>query len=166
MQREGSWARIAWSGGKLSTMETVGHVVRVTKQLTAEPGLNGWVTMAVDADGLGAGVYDRLIELGYSVGEIRGGKTSVEPEDYVNRRSEWYWKLRLRFESGDIDIDPYDKELAKHLRNIKWNGAPLTRVSGPPLLVRRRPSRRRTWAWTGSSRTRTGRSASSAPASI
>ena len=140
MQREGSWARIAWSGGKLSTMETVGHVVRVTKQLTAEPGLNGWVMMAVDADGLGAGVYDRLIELGYSVGEIRGGKTSVEPEDYVNRRSEWYWKLRLRFESGDIDIDPYDKELAKHLRNIKWNGAPLTRVSGPPLLVRRRPS--------------------------
>jgi hypothetical protein len=62
MQREGSWARIAWSGGKLSTMETVGHVVRVTKQLTAEPGLNGWVTMAVEAHGLGAGVYDRLIE--------------------------------------------------------------------------------------------------------
>jgi hypothetical protein len=29
MQREGGWARIAWAGGKLSTMETVGHVGRV-----------------------------------------------------------------------------------------------------------------------------------------
>jgi hypothetical protein len=55
MQREGGWARIAWAGGKLSTMETVGHVGRVKKQLNAEPGLNDWVTMAVDADGLGAG---------------------------------------------------------------------------------------------------------------
>jgi hypothetical protein len=54
MQREGSWARVAWAGGKLSTMETVGHVVRVKKELNAEPGLNDFVTMAVDADGLGA----------------------------------------------------------------------------------------------------------------
>jgi hypothetical protein len=30
-QREGGWARIAWAGGKLSTMETIGHVVRVKK---------------------------------------------------------------------------------------------------------------------------------------
>jgi hypothetical protein len=120
MQRESGWARIAWAGGKLSTMETVGHIVRVTKTLNAEPGLNDWVTMAVDADGLGAGVYDRLVELGHPVGEIRGGKKSVEPEDYVNLRSEWFWKLRLRFERGDIDIDPHDKELAKQLRNIKW----------------------------------------------
>lgn len=40
MQREGGWARIAWAGGKLSTMETTGHVVRVKKLLNAEPGLN------------------------------------------------------------------------------------------------------------------------------
>jgi hypothetical protein len=32
MQREGGWARIAWAGGKLSTMETTGHVVRVKRQ--------------------------------------------------------------------------------------------------------------------------------------
>jgi hypothetical protein len=54
MQREGGWARIAWAGGKLSTMETTGHVVRVKKQLNEEPGLNDWVKMCVDADGLGA----------------------------------------------------------------------------------------------------------------
>jgi hypothetical protein len=120
MQREGGWARIAWAGGKLSTMETVGHVGRVKKQLNSEPGLNDWVTMAVDADGLGAGVFDRLIELGHAVGEIRGGKTAIEPEDFVNARSEWFWNLRKRFEDGDIDIDPNDDELAKQLGEIKW----------------------------------------------
>lgn len=120
MQREGGWARVAWAGGKLSTMETTGHVIRVKKQLNSEPGLNDWVTMAVDADGLGAGVFDRLIELGHAVGEIRGGKAPIEPEDFVNARSEWFWNLRKRFEEGDIDIDPNDEELAKQLGQIKW----------------------------------------------
>jgi hypothetical protein len=102
-------------------MESAGHIIRVKNQLNSEPGLNDFVTMAVDADGLGAGVFDRLIELGYSVGEIRGGMRSTEPDDYVDLRAEWYWKLRERFERGDIDIDPYDKELAKQLVKIKWS---------------------------------------------
>jgi hypothetical protein len=46
---------------------------------------------------------------------------STEPDDYVDLRAEWYWKLRERFERGDIDIDPYDKELAKQLVKIKWS---------------------------------------------
>ena len=87
-------------------MVTTGHIVRIKNKLNAEPGLNDFVTMAVDADGLGAGVYDRLVELGHSVGEIRGGLPAIKPEDFVNRRSEWYWNLRERFEDGEIDIDP------------------------------------------------------------
>jgi hypothetical protein len=93
MQREGAWVRAAWVGGKLSTMETTGHIVWVKKQLNGEPGLNDFVTIAVDADGLGAGVFDRLVELGHAVGEIRGGLPAIQPEDFVNRRSEWYWNL-------------------------------------------------------------------------
>jgi hypothetical protein len=58
-----------------------------TKNLELQrAGLNDWVTMALDADGLGAGVYDRLVELGHSVGEIRGGMPSTEPDDYSNLR--------------------------------------------------------------------------------
>jgi hypothetical protein len=120
MQREGSWARVAWVGHKLSTMATVGHITQTKKELNAEAGLNDFVTMAVDADGLGAGVFDRLIELGHSVGEIRGGKAATEPDDFINARSEWYWNLRERFERGDIDIDPDDDQLAKQLGDIKW----------------------------------------------
>jgi hypothetical protein len=70
---------------------------------------------------LGAGVYDRLVELGHSVGEIRGGLPAIKPEDFVNRRSEWYWNLRKRFEDGEIDIDPLDKALAQQLVKIKWS---------------------------------------------
>ena len=122
MQREGGWVRAAWVGGKLSTMVTTGHIVRIKNKLNAEPGLNDFVTMAVDADGLGAGVYDRLVELGHSVGEIRGGLPAIKPEDFVNRRSEWYWNnLRKRFEDGEIDIDPLDKALAQQLVKIKWS---------------------------------------------
>ena len=90
------------------------------KLLNSEPGLNVFVAMAVDADGLGAGVYDRLIELGHAVGEIRGGKAPIEPEDFVNARSEWFRNLRKLFEDGEIDIDPHDEELAKQLGKIRW----------------------------------------------
>jgi hypothetical protein len=120
MQRQGGWARVAWAGHKRSTMETTGHIVRVKKQLNAEPGLNDFVTMAVDADGLGACVYDRLRELGHDVGEIRGGRPAMKPGDFVNARSEWFWNLRERFEAGEIDIDPTDDKLAAQLGAIKW----------------------------------------------
>jgi hypothetical protein len=119
MQAEGGWARIAWASGKLSKIATVDHVGRVKKQLNSEPGLKEFVAMAVHADGLGAVSFDRLIELGHSVTEIRGGQPAVEPEELVNRRSEWYWNLRQRFENGEIDIDPNDDVLAKQLVAIK-----------------------------------------------
>jgi hypothetical protein len=122
-------------------MATVGHIIEVKKKLNAEAGLNDFVTMALDADGLGAGVYDRLIELGHSVGEIRGGKAGTEPEDFINARSEWYWNLRERFERGDIDIDPNDDQLA----NIKWK---LT--SKGQIAVETKDEMRKTWtAFTG-----------------
>ena len=39
----------------------------------------------------------------------------MEPEDFVNARSEWFWNLRKCFEDGEIHIDPDDEELAKQL---------------------------------------------------
>lgn len=79
-------------------METTGHIVRVKNKPNAAVGLNDFVTMIVHADVLGAGVYDRLVELGNSVGEIRGGMPSLEPEDFCNARLrvvlEAAWALR------------------------------------------------------------------------
>jgi len=50
--------------------------------MNEEPGLDAWVKMCVDADGLGEGGFDRLVELGHSVGEIRGGQAVIEPEGF------------------------------------------------------------------------------------
>jgi hypothetical protein len=50
--------------------------------MNEELGLNDWMRVCVDADGLEAGVFDRLVELGHSVGEIRGGQAVIEPEDF------------------------------------------------------------------------------------
>ena len=53
-------------------------------------GVNDWAPpMAVDADGLGAGPFNRPIEPGYPVSEIQGGQPSPLPDDYVNKRSKW-----------------------------------------------------------------------------
>jgi len=97
-------------------MQTTGHIIRVKKQINAEQGLNDFVTMAVDADGLGAGVVDRLREQDHDVAEVHGGRPALKPEDFVNARYEWFWNLRGCFEAGEIDIDPTDDKLGA----IKW----------------------------------------------
>jgi len=80
---------------------------------------------AVDAGGLGsAGVFDRLIELGQSVGRDPSVKAVTDSDDLVNARFEWYRNLRARFGQGDIYVDPNDDQLAKQLGNIEWNLTP------------------------------------------
>lgn len=76
----------------------------------------------VDGDGLGAGVVDRLREWGEPVVEMRGGHKAMEDEDYANTRAEWHFALRDRFESAQIDIDPFDLELQEQLRQLRSNG--------------------------------------------
>lgn len=111
--RRGSVVRMHGSHAMSTTMETVGWTVHAMDETDAE-------IAKVDADGIGAGVYDRLVELGRSVYEIRGGMTASDPERFANRRAEWYWGLRERFETGDIDIPEDDDELASQLANLKW----------------------------------------------
>lgn len=94
------------------TMQTAGRV-KVALETT------GATNAAVDADGLGAGVFDRLAEQGLPAQEMRGGFKARDSERFVNKRAEWYWGLRTRFEDGDIDI-PDDDELLAQLTSMKW----------------------------------------------
>ena len=63
---------------------------------------------------------DRLTELGHNVVDMQAGGRPADPELFLNARAEWYWGLRQRFESGDIDIDPEDQDLAAQLAAIKY----------------------------------------------
>ena len=110
--REGSVARLHKIESMRNTMETSGISVRAIKE-------TGATNIKVDADGLGAGVYDRLNELGEPATEMRSGMAASDKERFSNKRAEWWWGLRERFESGDIDIEN-DEELVAQLSNIKY----------------------------------------------
>lgn len=73
-----------------STMDTIGWLLRVAQ---AEHGIDlrkGEVAVAVDVDGLGKGVGDRLREQGVRVIECRGNDAPSDPKRFANRRAERY----------------------------------------------------------------------------
>jgi hypothetical protein len=69
-------------------MEVAGMCARI---LRAEP----VVRMFVDVGGLGAGVVDRLNELGFSdrVEGVNSGEKALEPDRYSNRRAEMWGQM-------------------------------------------------------------------------
>lgn len=99
--------------GKANTMVTTGHVAKEIEDTGAE-------VANVDVVGVGSGVVHRLGEIGKPVAAASAGKNANDPEKYANQRSEWAWGLRSRFESGDVDIDPDDENLAAQLVALKW----------------------------------------------
>lgn len=111
--RRGPVLRLVSVTAKEDTMETTGRVATTIR--AEQPS-----AVKVDSDGLGAGVTDRLRELGFEVIEIHGGSAAMEPERFANARAEWYWGLRERFVSGDIDVEADDDDLANQLASLKY----------------------------------------------
>jgi len=125
---------------KLNTMRTTGLVVDAIHKYNPQ-------TVKVDEIGIGAGVLDRLHELGYgrpegslprNGGELERGRTepsrsttsatnamginvgnkALDPEHFFNLRSELYDNLRARFEEQTIVI-PNDDDLIGQLAAIR-----------------------------------------------
>lgn len=74
---------------KLSTMEVAGIVHTIIKADKPDQ-------VAIDVGGLGAGVVDRLEELGHGnvVVGINFGSAALDPKRYLNRRAEMWWEMR------------------------------------------------------------------------
>jgi len=111
--RRGPVIRILQRFGKTDTMTTTGHARRHRRLTKATRAI-------VDADGLGAGVADRLREQREPVKDAHGGASPSDKDMFLNQRAEWYWNLRIAFETGEIDIDPADEDLAAQLSDMKW----------------------------------------------
>jgi len=60
--------------------------------------------IAVDVCGLGAGIVDRLIEMGNDVIGIDNAGKSNEPEKYYNKRAEIWCRAADMFAGGDIQL--------------------------------------------------------------
>ena len=91
--------------------------------------VTGWVSAAirecnpaqvyVDEIGVGAGVVDRLRELGHQVRGVNVAHRAHQDGLYANLRAEGYWALRERFESGRISI-PDDNQLVGELAVMRY----------------------------------------------
>lgn len=73
----------------------------------------------VDAIGVGAGVNDRLRELGYPVREVNVAETKSIGESYMRRRDEIWWRAREWFQDMTCSI-PEDDKLIKELSGVKY----------------------------------------------
>ena len=60
----------------------------------------------VDEVGLGAGVVDRLRELGHSVLGVNVGRPAQDSEHYANLRAKGYWNLRQMFVDARVTTPP------------------------------------------------------------
>lgn len=112
--RDGQF-RLEYRAAKQDTMQTAGAFARIIRRHGAN-----WVPMVLDMIGIGAGVFDRLVEQGLNVIGFDAGGAPYDNTRFINRRAEAYWELRETFEQGDADIDPLDDDLASQLQSIKW----------------------------------------------
>jgi len=91
---------------KKSTMEVAGIVNSIIKAEKPEQ-------VAIDVIGLGAGVYDRLEELGHKdiLVSVNVASSALDPERYLNKRAEVWWEMR-DWLSGDLPVSiPDSNEL-------------------------------------------------------
>ncbi len=99
---------------KKNTMETAGLVNDFVERHSPS-------CVRVDAIGVGAGVVDRLKELGVpGVKGINVAQRATNPEHFANLKAELYDGLRERFQQGRIRI-PGDQKLISELASIRYS---------------------------------------------
>jgi hypothetical protein len=94
-----------------STMQLVTQIVVAMQAY--EPGI-----VFVDGVGVGAGVVDRLRQLGHEVMEVNAGSTPDNPELYYNKRIEMWDRMRNALKTG-MDM-PYDAETRAAIIGIEY----------------------------------------------
>jgi hypothetical protein len=111
--RRGPVVRIVHEDHNPNTMHTCGEVVEMMRITDAE-------VAKVDKIGIGAGIVDRGMELGYPFQGVNVGEQARDTERFANRRAELWWGIRQRFETGDVDLDENDQATAGELCSIRY----------------------------------------------
>ena len=111
--REGNTGHIIESVQGSDLMTVTGLVVRAAKDNKPVDDIN------VDADGMGAGVVDRLRELGHPVSEIHAGERAQDPDRFSNKKAEMYWEFRELILNGEVRL-PEDLELLAQMASCSY----------------------------------------------
>lgn len=124
-QRRGPVVKLIRRDNNPDTMETCGNVIHALNETKA-------VIAKIDEIGIGRGVVDRAKEqnkpvMGINVGSAptdtpteKEKKKGAKKSMFLNLRAQGYWNLRSVFQSGDIDIEEHNEELANQLAAIKY----------------------------------------------
>jgi hypothetical protein len=100
--RQGRQADILETLSGKDTMEVVGYVVRAIKKYAPD-------AVLIDIGGLGAGVYDRLREMGYSQCQpVNAGEKAMDSDRYINKRAEMWDGLKQWLYAGGVSIPDED----------------------------------------------------------
>jgi hypothetical protein len=95
---------------KKDTMEVAGICSRILKNHSP-------AMMFIDVVGLGAGVVDRLRELGWGskIIAVNGGEKASKEKNYLNRRAEMWGEMKRWFQDGPVQV-PDDDALQADLQ--------------------------------------------------
>jgi len=120
------------------TMTTVEAIIAMARELGLcihlnTPLLSGhayqrppFSLVRVDAVGIGAGVADRLVELGINCERFTGsGAVRYNRTVCLNARADAFWSVRMVLERGELDLPP-DDALIEELLGIRCHPNPAT----------------------------------------
>lgn len=96
---------------KMDLMQTAQHVA---ERIRAERPLQTFV----DGSGIGAGVVDRLRQLNFSVVDVNGGNSSLNPR-FLNKRCEMWYEMKEFIEAG-CEL-PKDQKLKEELTCVSYD---------------------------------------------
>lgn len=96
---------------KLDTMQIAGKLAQYHSDMHPDG-------IFVDKLGLGAGVYDRLVELGIPVIGVGAGSKATNAERYENKRAEMWWLMAEWFANAPVRL-PNDAALIADLSTFQ-----------------------------------------------
>jgi len=96
---------------ELDTMQVAAEVMFTIREYSP-------IITFVDGVGIGAGVVDRLRQLGYDIVEVNAGTKPYEEKTYYNKRAEMWDRMRIWLKGG-ADI-PHDTEVRKSLIGLEY----------------------------------------------
>lgn len=134
--RRGDAIEFQDSWGHTSLMETAGRGMLAIQEYNLK-------ALVIDAAGVGAGVYDRMLEQRAPVYAYNGGHRAFTPGSFQNRRTEMWWSLRTRLEKQRLWLPPNCEKLVADLIAPEYEIASSGRIkieSKETLLDRGVPS--------------------------
>ena len=111
--RQGRKVHLIEGWGGLDVMQVAGRVVFMARQWKP-------VTIFVDSIGIGSGVADALRKmLDCQIVDVNVSERPADVEEYMNQRSELWWRMREWFETRAVDMVD-DDILAGELCSVEW----------------------------------------------